>query len=311
MATTEPLTGARIPTDSDGPLGGSQIARAIQDIADETLPRYTTSGARDTAYANWVAAGHTMYQGLHCVVNGRLNRFNGSSWETVAGYRGRGTTFPTDAVVGDTYWHDTYACLMVYNGSTTFWRQVTAVETTDHAAWRSNVVAAGLVCHNGFQVYNSVTDRMYAISGSGSTTLSPTTTEDWTNGSLDYPNSAIGRAWQAYQSYIWDPILGAKVTIPADGVARTVLLNATTNMAGDGWMRIRADVGSGAGTPSYWPNATGKRSITTGGQEQGVSMMGRLKLDGTQQAVIYLEAKATTQGSMDMLIPQLMITATS
>lgn len=86
MATTEPLTGARIPSDSDSPLGGTAIARAIQDLADETVPSFATSGARDTAYANWVASGKTMRDGLCCVVGGQFQMYRSGSWTTAVNF---------------------------------------------------------------------------------------------------------------------------------------------------------------------------------------------------------------------------------
>lgn len=67
---TEPLTGARKPEQSDGPLGGLQISHAVDDLAPLTDPYFATTSARDTAFSNWVAAGHTMRDGLHCYVSG-------------------------------------------------------------------------------------------------------------------------------------------------------------------------------------------------------------------------------------------------
>lgn len=66
---TEPLTGARKPAQSDGPLGGLQISNAVDDLAPVTVPYFATASARDTAFANWVAAGHAMRDGLHCYVS--------------------------------------------------------------------------------------------------------------------------------------------------------------------------------------------------------------------------------------------------
>jgi hypothetical protein len=309
LATTEPLTGARIPTDSDSPLGGTAIARAIQDIADETLPRFATTAARDTAYSNWIAAGHNMAAGLHCVVNGRLFRFGlNATWIAQSGYQGSGTSFIPGAVEGDTFYHQTFRCAFMYSSGS--WRQAdiaTVTSTSDLTSYVSALNSAGLTMGNGFQVFQNDNNTLYV--GTGGNGLRLASSQDWSNGSIDTGNNAVGANWQAYQSYVWDTPLGAKVTIPADGVTRTLLLDATANIAGDGWMRIRADVGPGAGTATVWPNTLGKRAISSANAEIGISMKGRLKLDGTQQAVVYLEAKSQVAGSMNMIVPQLSILA--
>lgn len=92
MSATEPLTGARIPTQSDGPLGGLQIANAISDIADETTPYFTSASARDTAYSAWVANGHSMRNGLQCFVSG-IGRmmYLSSGWFPLDGYYAEGS----------------------------------------------------------------------------------------------------------------------------------------------------------------------------------------------------------------------------
>lgn len=83
MATTEPLTGARVPDQSDGPLGGLQITNAITDLAPHTIPSFANATARDAAYAAWVAAGGTMSHRLHCTVAARLLRYTGTAWQSV------------------------------------------------------------------------------------------------------------------------------------------------------------------------------------------------------------------------------------
>lgn len=81
MSALEPLTGARIPTQSDGPLGGLQIANAVTDIADNTIPFFTTTSARDTAYNAWVTAGGTMRNSLVCAVGDLLYKYRvGTGW---------------------------------------------------------------------------------------------------------------------------------------------------------------------------------------------------------------------------------------
>lgn len=80
MATTEPLTGARVPQQSDGPLGGLQIANAVNDLAPVTLPRFTSTAARDIAYTNWVNAGHTLVDGMVCTAAGVLYEYKSGAW---------------------------------------------------------------------------------------------------------------------------------------------------------------------------------------------------------------------------------------
>lgn len=84
MVAIEPLTGARVPEQSDGPLGGLQAGNAVKDLADNTIPRFASGSARNTAYAAWVTAGGTMVAGLHCTVAGQLMRYDGTAWRYAA-----------------------------------------------------------------------------------------------------------------------------------------------------------------------------------------------------------------------------------
>jgi len=63
---TTPLTASRIPDLSYSPDVPADITRGISDLEDNTTPNFTTTGARDTAYGNWVAAGGVMRNGLSC-----------------------------------------------------------------------------------------------------------------------------------------------------------------------------------------------------------------------------------------------------
>src|SRR5437763_1496766 len=63
MASTDPISGARIGDMNDGPLGGLYLAQIITDLRDKVLPRFTTQSARDAAYA---AAGVTVKNGMSC-----------------------------------------------------------------------------------------------------------------------------------------------------------------------------------------------------------------------------------------------------
>jgi hypothetical protein len=76
----EPLTDTRIPEQSDGPLGGIQIANAVLDLAPHTIPDFNTTGARDSAFSAWVTAGNAMRDGLHCSVDGATMEYRDGAW---------------------------------------------------------------------------------------------------------------------------------------------------------------------------------------------------------------------------------------
>lgn len=67
---TDPLIGARYPALTAVPNVPQDIANAVLDLTDNTIPHFTTTSLRDTAYASWVAAGNTMRNGLFCSVAG-------------------------------------------------------------------------------------------------------------------------------------------------------------------------------------------------------------------------------------------------
>jgi hypothetical protein len=112
LSGTEPLTGARIPTQTDGPLGGLQIANATTDIAPATVPYFATASARDTAFSAWVAAGHTMRNGLHCHVQGigDMEYAVGTGWIKL-GARQRFWTFAR-AGIDSTFVSGSYQAMM-------------------------------------------------------------------------------------------------------------------------------------------------------------------------------------------------------
>lgn len=80
---TEPLTGARRPSDADAPLGGTQISRAIDDLAPFTVPRFDTSAQRDAAYSAFVAGGGTMRDGMRCAVGSVQYARAGGTWQVM------------------------------------------------------------------------------------------------------------------------------------------------------------------------------------------------------------------------------------
>jgi hypothetical protein len=63
VATT-PLTGSRYPVSTDAPSIAQYFANLALDLDDNTIPRFTTTTARDTAYSSWVTLGGTMAAGL-------------------------------------------------------------------------------------------------------------------------------------------------------------------------------------------------------------------------------------------------------
>lgn len=83
---TEPLTGARKPEQSDGPLGGLQISNAIDDLAPLTVAPFNTVADRDAAFSFWVANGHAMRDLLRCSVSGVGDQvYLSGAWVTVGG----------------------------------------------------------------------------------------------------------------------------------------------------------------------------------------------------------------------------------
>lgn len=77
---TDPRTSSRYPVSTDVPNVAQFIQNAVNDLSDTTVPRYTSSAARDTAHTNWVAAGNTMDNGLMCTVSGDPQVYRGS-WQ--------------------------------------------------------------------------------------------------------------------------------------------------------------------------------------------------------------------------------------
>lgn len=80
----EILTGARYPLGTDVPNIAQFIQNAVNDLADNTIPRFASPAARDTAFSSWVSAGNSMTSGLACFTqsDGRFWRYDtaSSSW---------------------------------------------------------------------------------------------------------------------------------------------------------------------------------------------------------------------------------------
>lgn len=81
---TDPLTGSRIPASTNVPNVPQDINNAVFDLSDNTIPFFTSTTARNTAYSAWVAAGGVMRNGLYCHVNSvGLQVYEASTWRTV------------------------------------------------------------------------------------------------------------------------------------------------------------------------------------------------------------------------------------
>jgi hypothetical protein len=87
VASTEPLTGVTVQDQSDAATGGTQIGSLAKGLAPFTVPRFSTTGARDTQYAAYVTAGGTMADGMRCTVNGIPYRRIGGTWRQDNGPR--------------------------------------------------------------------------------------------------------------------------------------------------------------------------------------------------------------------------------
>jgi hypothetical protein len=86
--TNHALTGAYLPTQAaDPPAGGTQISQAVNQLSPYTVPRFTSSGARDSAYNAWAAAGNTIVDDMVCVVSGQIQVRRSGAWVGVPGGR--------------------------------------------------------------------------------------------------------------------------------------------------------------------------------------------------------------------------------
>lgn len=84
MATT-PLTGSRYPASSGAFVPDQDLHNALLDIESQVIPRFATTGVRDSAYSAWATAtGKTLSESMYCAVTatGALYRYDGtrSAW---------------------------------------------------------------------------------------------------------------------------------------------------------------------------------------------------------------------------------------
>jgi hypothetical protein len=86
VPTTDPLTGASVPLNSDAPDGPGQIKAAVFGVSDNTIPYFTSTALRDSAYSTWVANGGVMRNSLVCAVGTTLYRTisGGSTWQAIS-----------------------------------------------------------------------------------------------------------------------------------------------------------------------------------------------------------------------------------
>lgn len=81
MSHNGPLTGARIPDSGDSANIAQYFDNTVKDLEPFTIPQFTSTTARDSAWSVWTAAGHTLTQAA-CMVNGDLQVYRGG-WVSV------------------------------------------------------------------------------------------------------------------------------------------------------------------------------------------------------------------------------------
>jgi hypothetical protein len=258
---------------ADGPDAYSRLANAVEDyVYDRVLP-----------------AGVTRYPVQH--------------W-------GSGTTYPTTGNgvrAGDTYLHTGLASMMRYTG--TAWAQANGPVAMTIAARQTMTTNYSAALPAGFQVIE--TDTPADVQTENGLRFVAWTGTQWRllkseklNATDGLANGLANAAWGG-TTYGWVAGLGGKVTIPADGVRRAVSVIAGAQIVGDGWLRIRRDLGTG--TSAYWPNATGLRS--TAATEDRLTFMAGEGLDGSTSATYYLEARAQVAAAPSIFVPQMLIEA--
>lgn len=139
----------------------------------------------------------------------------------------------------------------------------------------------------------------------------PLSTQVWSTLGINSANWGL-------TTYSWNSGLGAQIVLPADGIARTWIATSTVNVKGDGWWRLRRDLAAGNGkaaSTTYWPNTTGFRLNTIVPTnpitelEVSATFAASEALLGDQQATVYLEARSSTSGSADIILPTVSLTA--
>jgi hypothetical protein len=89
LAHTSPLTASRIADLADAPNGPQAFSNMVLDLEDNTVPRFATASARDSAYTAWIGAGNSWSSGLLCFTqnDGRYWRYDVAStgWKYAGG----------------------------------------------------------------------------------------------------------------------------------------------------------------------------------------------------------------------------------
>lgn len=76
---TTPLTSTPYPTGGDVPDGPVQMRALAEKLEQFAIPRFASTGARDTAFS-----GITLAADMLAYVNGVLYHYNGSAWEAMS-----------------------------------------------------------------------------------------------------------------------------------------------------------------------------------------------------------------------------------
>lgn len=114
----------------------------------------------------------------------------------------------------------------------------------------------------------------------------------------------------ASTAMLWVAGLGAKITIPADGVPRTWTSTVAVNVIGTGRVRYRCDLAAipgKAATSTYWPATDGQRFVT-GTNEIGGTVQAGGSLLGDQAATLYVEARAEVANGATFNLPSVINT---
>lgn len=80
MGHTDPISGARYPDTTDDTNLSAYFQHLAADLSKVAGGIFATNAARDSAFANWTAAGNTMVDGLQCRVGGYPQVYRSGVW---------------------------------------------------------------------------------------------------------------------------------------------------------------------------------------------------------------------------------------
>lgn len=229
----ETLTGARYPAGSDSPNIAQYIQNAVADLADNTIPDFTTTTARDSAYASWVASGNSMRTGLVCAVG------NAGHYEYV-----NGSWLPFRGAIAATSETTTVATTGTAEARMAGGHNVTAVTLVTGRAYEAVHTGIMQSITNG----GSVVVRLRASASGTPTTTSPvvSSSQQWlTNaggpGAIDFRTSnqlfQVGASSSAWQIHAFGEVRSGgasavQVTADARGVHTVVVYDRGPAPAG-------------------------------------------------------------------------------